>query len=288
MKLITFVLFSYNEEKRIAYAIRCFRDYGQVIIMDGGSTDRTKEIAESLGATFLTRPPSDNPSVETQVNFEFIKAHTTTPWIYWGYVDNMAPSSLVEKLLAVAQEDEYKRVIVPLYTYLWGNTKHFAQKSYISATFHRDYMDFTNNPIHSMGQFTGKPNEELRLTDKEEFALRHFSTYNESKFVSGYMRYAEQEAKVKFESGERFSALKLVLAMLRYMWIYRRSLKSPRLGMLIVLNMSFGRLMTYTRLYELENKITLETVEQNYSLKKEQMLAQETTQLKESERNEND
>ena len=200
MKPITFILFSYNEEKRIAHAIRCFRDFGPVVLMDGGSTDRTREIAEELGATFLSRPASANPSVETQVNFEFIKAHTTTPWIYWGYVDNIAPRSLVEKLVSVAKDNTYKRVFVPLYTYLWGNTNHYAQKSYIPATFHRDFMDFRNNTIHGMGKFIGQPGEELRLPDNEEFALRHFSTYNENKFVTGYMRYAEEEARVKFDT----------------------------------------------------------------------------------------
>jgi len=90
------------------------------------------------------------------------------------------------------------------------------------------------------------------------------------------MRYAEEEARVKFEKGERFSTLKMISAMLRYMWIYRRSLKSPRLGLLIMLNMAFGRLMTYTRLYELENDITLETIENNYSRKKEKISDQIT------------
>jgi glycosyltransferase involved in cell wall biosynthesis len=267
---VTFILFCYNEEKRIAHAIRCFKDYGPIILMDGGSTDRTREIAEGLGATFLSRPESLNPSVETEVNLDFIKAHTDTPWIYWGYVDNIAPRSLVEKLVAVAKEGTYKRVLAPLYTYLWGNTDHYAQRSYILAAFHRDYMDFKNNPIHSMGRFAGQPEEDLRLPDTDQFALRHFSTYNESKFVSGYMRYAEQEAMVKFKSGERFSVLKLLAAMLRYIWIYRRSLRSPRLGILIMLNMAFGRLMTYTRLYELEHDLTLETIEDNYSRKKEE------------------
>jgi len=62
-----------NEEKRVSYAIRNLISYGDVMIMDAGSTDNTKNIAERLGARFFLRPPSDNLQVETQQNFEFIK-----------------------------------------------------------------------------------------------------------------------------------------------------------------------------------------------------------------------
>ena len=85
-------------------------------------------------------------------------------------------------------------------------------------------------------------------------------------------RYAEEEAQQKFKDGERFSVVKLFAAMLRYMWIYRRTFKTSQLGILIMLNMAFGRLMTYTRLYEYEHGITLESVEHAYSLEKEKLL----------------
>jgi glycosyltransferase involved in cell wall biosynthesis len=45
---ITFVLFAYNEEKRIEYPIRNFIKYGEVIVIDNFSTDKTKKVAEQL------------------------------------------------------------------------------------------------------------------------------------------------------------------------------------------------------------------------------------------------
>ncbi|OGG61133.1 hypothetical protein A3C87_03205 [Candidatus Kaiserbacteria bacterium RIFCSPHIGHO2_02_FULL_49_34] len=272
MKPITFILFAYNEEKRIAYAVRSFMKYGPVLIMDGGSTDKTKEIAEKLGATFLSRPTSNVPHVETQQNYDFIKKNTNTPWIYWGYVDNIAPKTLVEKMLAVATENSCKQIIAPMHTYMWGATNHIAQKSHIPVAFHRDYMDFTHTPIHSMGLFTGTPEEVCVLPSLERFAIRHFSTYVTSKYVVGYLRYAEEEALQKFKNGERFSILKLFAAMLRYMWIYRRSMYNGRVGIIVMLNAAFGRLMTYARLYEIEHNITLQTAEEKYALEKEKLL----------------
>ena len=82
---ITFVLFSFNEEKRIEYAVRNLIKYGEVLILDDGSTDRTKEIAESLGARLVRRPANPLYYTETQAMLDFAKSLINTQWIYWSY-----------------------------------------------------------------------------------------------------------------------------------------------------------------------------------------------------------
>ncbi len=271
---ISFILFAYNEEKRIEYAIKNFIRYGKVYILDGGSTDNTQKIAESLGATFHTRPPSKVINVETQTNFEFIKSLIDTDWIYWGYVDNIAPQTLMDRIIEITKENKYKSIMIPLYTYLWGNTKNYALRSHAPFVFHKDYMDFTNNYIHGIGQFLGKNEERITLPNKEEFALKHFSTYNVTKFVGGHIKYSELEAKEKFEKNKKFSLTRLFAAMLLYAYIFGKyNYRNGKLGILIILNYMFYRVMTYTRLYEFENNITLDSIEDNYSKKKEEILS---------------
>lgn len=272
---LTFILFTYNEEKRISYVVKNFIQYGEVFLLDGGSTDRTKEIAEGLGATFFVRPENKSPFMETQENFDFIKSIIKTDWLYWGYTDNIAPKTLVEKMVEISQQDTIKSVNIPLYTYLWGNTKHYAHKSYAPFLYHKDFIDFRNNYIHGLGKFTGKKNQQIFLENKEEYALKHFSTYTINKFITGHTRYAETEAIQKHERGEKFSLIKMFAAMIRYSFIYGQyCYKNGTLGLLIVLNYIAFRVITYTRLYELDNGITLEKVEENYSKVKEKMLSE--------------
>lgn len=273
MSNITFIIFTYNEEKRLSFIIRNFSKYGRICIMDGGSTDKTKEITLSMGAEFFARPESTKAYVETAENFEQIKSLVKTDWIYWGYADNFAPKALLEKLTGISRQDKIKYVLVPLYTYLWGNTQHYAQKGYAPFFFHKNYVDFSKNRIHGIGQFTGTKDEALTLPGKEEYALRHFSAYNLEKFVRGHLRYAETEAHDKFLTGQKFSVFRLLRAMFGYAWIFtKQNYKNGKLGFLIMLNYLFYRVMAYTRLYELENGITLESIEDNYSKKKEQLL----------------
>ncbi len=270
---ITFIIFTYNEEKRLPYVLKNFSRYGQICLMDDGSTDRTREIAESSGALYFRRPVSNSVNVETVENFKFIKTFLKTEWIYWGYADNIAPKSLLEKLTEVSKEEKYKQVFIPLYTYLWGNTKNYTLKAYAPFFFHKDYIDFQKNHIHGIGKFLGSKSQILRLPNKPEFALRHFSTYNIEKFVRNHFRYSDKEAQEKFFRGEKFSILKLLRALVAYAWYFTKdNYKNGKLGFLILLNYLSYRIMTYTRLYEIENNITIENIENNYSKKKAELL----------------
>lgn len=277
MSNITFAILAYNEEKRIPYVIKNLIKYGEIIILDGGSTDRTKELAESLGAKFYSRPESTQPFVETAKNFDFLKSIIKTDWIYWGYADNHIPKKTLEKMMEVSDQKrealKIKAVYAPLYTYLWGNTDHYAQKSYIPALYHINFIDFTNERIHSMGDFTGKSSEKLMLPNNDEYSIKHFSVYDMRKFVMGHLKYAETEAAQKFAAGTRFSIFKMFAAMIRYMWIYgKQSIRNGKLGIIIILHYAFFRLMAYTKLYELENNITIENTEKKYNALREKML----------------
>jgi len=272
MSKITFTLFTYNEEKRISYAIRNLIKYGEVIILDGGSTDKTKEISENLGAKFFTRPKSSVPYVETKDNFDFLLRITSTDWIYWGYTDNMLPKKLLEKLTEISKQDTIKIVYAPLYTYLWGNINNYVQKSGIPVLYHRDFISFDNARIHSMGDFKGTKSQELKLPSTEDYAVKHFSVYNMNKFVTGHLKYAETEAEEKFVKGKKFSFMRMLAAMIRYMWIYKRSLKNGSIGLIVIFHYAFFRLMTYAKLYEIEHGITLENIEEKYKIKKEDIM----------------
>jgi glycosyltransferase involved in cell wall biosynthesis len=253
------------------YAINNFRKYGDIIVMDGGSTDKTQEICEKFGIGFYRRP-SKPVKPETTENFEFIKSKIKTDWVYWGFVDNIAPLSLITKMVEISRQDKIKMVSIPLHTYLWGDTSHVALKSYVPFFFHKDFADLSDPHLHSMAKFTGRPEQFLTLPDKEENALRHFSTYNISRFVSVHMHYGEVEANDKFREGQKFSVGAMLRGMVGYGWIFKRNFKNGALGLIIIFSYIFYRLMHYARLYELEKGITLELIESNYGAAKEELL----------------
>lgn len=56
MRKITGVIITFNEEKRIAEAVASLACCDEVVVVDSGSTDRTREVATSHGARVIDHP----------------------------------------------------------------------------------------------------------------------------------------------------------------------------------------------------------------------------------------
>lgn len=276
MNKITFILFSYNDAFRIEYVIRNFLPYGEVIVFDDNSTDNTGQVVKKMGVPFILRPPKKQPFVETEETFNFVMPHIKTPWVYWGWTDNLLTKSLLEQMVKIANEDKYKRVALPVYTYMWGDIEHRMMKAKYPNFFHKDFVTFKNNYVHHFGTFLGKPEQDFQLPYDEQAAIYHFSLYNMEKFVQGHLRYANEEANYKKASGARkFSLYYLFGSMFNYFRLFylNGGWKLKMIGFLNGLLFAFSRLLVAVRMYELENNITLESQEESYRIGKEKILA---------------
>jgi glycosyltransferase involved in cell wall biosynthesis len=271
-KDIVFVYFTYNEEKRIEFCLRNCHNHGEILILDDGSTDATREIAEKYGAKFLRRPKG-GIAVETQEMLNFIYSQSDAKWIFWNFADNFIPASLMDKLHAIVHEDKYDYIEIPLYTYLYGETRYVMQKGYSPRFFKRGSVSFDKNYIHGMGRYIGDQARKARLSDTEKFALIHYSSYTIVKYLSTHIGYANQEAQQKNSEGKKFNFFVMVGAMLRYFYIYFKDgwICGMR-GFLVSTMYAFFRFITYCRLFEIEHGISLESIEENYNQEREKAL----------------
>ncbi len=271
---ISFVIFTYNDGYRLEYAIRNLKPFGEVIVSDQESTDNSREIAEKLGARFTTRKGTGQPFIEQQELLDTVSALASKDWIYWGYVDNFLPKTLLQKLVEISHQDKIKYVYLPVFTYLWGDTKHVFAKAEYPCFFKKGVVDFSNNRIHGMGKFLGKPDEALHLPQKKEFAMRHFSLYDLNKFIPAHLRYAQFEAEQKYyKEGKRLSLFYLFGSMGNYFYLfYKRGFKAGTRGLLVALLYVFFRLMVAVKMFELENNLNLETIEASFAKEKLRMV----------------
>src|SRR3989344_8994664 len=108
-KSITFIIGTFNEEKRLGYPVKSFLPYGDVLIVDHESTDHTIEVAEKLGARVIKY--KNLGWSETKEQMDFILRHVETDWICIASADEMIPKPCLRMYKKIAEESKYKIVV---------------------------------------------------------------------------------------------------------------------------------------------------------------------------------
>ncbi len=270
---ITFLVFTFNEERRIEYVLRCFRPFGRIVLLDDGSTDRTRDIALKYGADVVRRPPGMKFSEEeTQANFAL--AQVATEWVYWAYADEILPIPLLRKMQEIAGGSRYKLVNIHRKNLHYGLPGLNLLSGFRSPRFFRKgYVDFTGNKIQQMGKFTGRPDEVLDLPKSAKYSIHHCSTYDLNKFEAHHRHYSDVEAK----SGGRFSPFRLfgvpAYFFLRH-YLLTGGWRTGWGGFLYTMQYCFFYFNVQAKTWEREKGITLESVESVYDGVKEKLLTE--------------
>lgn len=271
---ITFVVFTFNEEHRIEYVLRCFKDYGHILIVDNFSTDRTVEIAKRYNAEVFQRKNTKGWA-EEETEVKNILDKVSTDWVYWGYADELLPKTLLEKFVEISKQNKYKVVYFRRRNVHYGAEDLYLENAIQSRFFVRGSIDFKDNRIHSFGKIVCLPDKILHLPLVDEYSQYHFSAYNIEKFEKSHSGYSSVEAKRYVDDGNKFSLLKILLkpvfVFTKY-YIVNGGWKSGMRGFIMAMQYAFFTFNIEAKIWENENDITIESIEHEYSKLKEEML----------------
>lgn len=140
-------LIARNEESRIAAALESVRGLAaETIVVDSGSTDRTVEIAESLGARVLCKEWTGYGPHK-----RFAEDHCAHPWRLNLDADEVVSPPLAAEIRALLAADPppgaYEVWILTVYP---GDTRPrpFARDYRVVRLYHRDAGRYRDHPIH--------------------------------------------------------------------------------------------------------------------------------------------
>lgn len=189
---VTFVIFTYNEAMRIERVIRNLRHAGPILVVDNHSTDDTVARAQALGARILMHR---NPGwVEDEGTAAVVKAAVNTPWIYWGYADEMLSQETLDHLIEVVRADRHDIVSIARDNYYYGRYCHQAfAGGRLPRLFRKNAIDFTDNTIHRFGCIT-VPEDRIHYADRRRFFVHHFISNTAQTYLRSYDRYTDVEA----------------------------------------------------------------------------------------------
>ena len=244
--MIAVVITAYNEEHTIEECIRRARLLSKnIILLDTGSTDKTKTLAENLGITTFSFPYSQY--VEPSRNFAIEKADAE--WVFVLDADERISQKLADEILQKIETNEATHYLVPRKNIVFGR-RWLKYGGWYPDKIIRliRKKDFVNWPaaIHSTPHIKGKTGE---LTNH----LEHYFQPSLEYIVDKTAVYEDVESDLLFKAGRHVSTLllfrKFFGELLRRL-VFKRGFFDGTYGIIESFYQAFSKTVTYIFLYE--------------------------------------
>jgi len=248
--MISAIVHTRNEEKNIARCLSSLSFVDEIVLIDMDSTDKTCEIAKEYNAKIFTHPYTG--FVEPARNFGIGKAEGE--WILIVDADEEIPKTLAHFLqleIKHAKADFYR---LPRQNIIFGKTiKHGGWwPDYQIRFFRRGAVSWTEK-IHGIPLTKGRGSD---LEPYEDLSILHYNYQTLEQFLERLNRYTSIASKELFLGNQRFEVSQLFEMPTRefitryFTW---GGYKDGVHGLALSLLQSFSELVTYLKLWELEN-----------------------------------
>ncbi len=193
-KLITANIITLNEEKNIAEVIRSVQEVcDEVLVVDSQSSDRTREIAESLGAKVIIQPYlGDGPQKA------FGAPLAKNDWILSIDADERLDTNAIEAIKTIDLDStSYDAFSFKRKTFVG---KHFIKVWYpdrVTRLYNRQHCHYN----HAIGHAKVETQNVLDL----DADFLHFSFENYAHLIRTTEKFASRGAKMLYEKGKRAS-----------------------------------------------------------------------------------
>jgi len=254
MMPISVIILTKNEEKFIERCINSVTWADEVLVLDSGSTDKTIDIAFSLGAVvhrqeWLGWTPQRSKGITLAKN----------DWVFILECDEIVTPELAKSIqevmnslpkehdgYSVDRRGDFLGILLP-------NMSRKSKKLNFIRLFNRKYSAYDPSmKVHEEVRFTGKA---IAL----QGVLLHWRGYTIDEYISVFNRYAITEAEVLYEKGFRVKRLTIVARpILRFLWCYiaRGGFRCGTQGLIHAILKSVSEYIRYAKVWEMQNPTT--------------------------------
>lgn len=251
MQALTVIILTKNEEQFIE---RCLRSVGwadEMLVLDSGSSDRTREIAASLGA---------NVYEQEWLGYSQQRNKATSlakhDWVFFVEGDEIVTPELARSIqevmggpmderdgYSVDRRGDFLGLLLP-------NMSNARKRRNFVRLFSRRYS--TYDPAMRVHEEVRFPGEAIPLRG----VLIHWRAYTMDEYITVFNRYATVEAEVLNEKGRRANGFRIFLwPILRFSWNYvaRGGARLGTRGLIHAMLQATSEYVRYAKLWEMQN-----------------------------------
>lgn len=262
---LSVIIIAKNEEKMIADAIKSASYANEIIVLDTGSTDKTKPVAESLKAKVF--------NIKTK-NIEFAKWRTEGikkakhDWIFYLDADERISPKLKDEMIIITAKKptKYSAYAVSRRNFYLGKEMKYggAWPDYVIRLFYKPNIKGWKEKLHEQPVFSGK-------LGYLENPLIHLTHRDLTSMLNKTIKWSKLEAEELYKANHPPMAwwrfLRVMVSEFYNRGIKLQGLRDGTQGLIEVIFQAFSRFITYARLWEMQWEAQKQTQVKNKNQK---------------------
>lgn len=259
---ITAMILTKDEAHRLPLIFENLRDFAEIVVFDGGSTDATQSVCEAHSVKFVPRPIELRGVVGGDTKFAMERV--LTPYVLYVNCSHYYPLRLLEEFKRIAEEGKYSVVYHDIVIYTYGSVVHrpfFRRRSSARNFFRLDAVNFAHSAVHNEAPVEVPQELQWKVPADDAHAIHLFRDYNVKKAETNHSFYGDQDAQLRFDSGVRTSAWKMVWRPVKYfLYQYLRcgSIRYGVAGFIYAALYAQLEMNIQMKIWELQNQYQLE------------------------------
>lgn len=247
---VSVLIIARNEADYIERALRSVQFADEIIVIDGGSSDQTREISAELGATVIER---EWTGFRDQRNFAMKQAKND--WVFFLDADEAVTKELDSWLRNFFQGD-FNRTVTNGFKI--RRIEYFLDKEIHGACWNPSYQDrlLRKDKAKYVGEIHEYPEVEGGLIRAPELAaIRHNPNVTVESFLEKMNRYTTVEAWDRYRLGERTNLFHLFITFFSTWFknfFYYKAYRDGKHGFVISVMEAVSRTVRHIKLWQIQ------------------------------------
>ncbi|MBI5449524.1 glycosyltransferase family 2 protein [Candidatus Gottesmanbacteria bacterium] len=243
---ISAIVIAKNEEARIERCLSSLEWVDEVIVVNNGSTDKTKNIADKKGATIIDTSVRDFAKLRN-----IAKEKANGEWLLYIDADETVSGKLAEAInrIIINKQSSVNGFILRRENYYLGHK--WPGDEYILRLMRKDALIEWYGELHESARVKGQ-------IGKLNAPIIHNTHRTLEEMVAKTNEWSESEARLRFDAGHPpISWWRLLRVMITGFWnsfVIQNGWKAGTTGWIESIYQSFSIFITYAKLWEKQNK----------------------------------